>query len=184
MHRFQTKVALRVARAHAKNGHVSVKNVCSLSLKRILDSRNYSFKTIVAPQRIPRQRFVFCSVLVHRAKPTMATPTTAVLFGSTGLLGQHLLPTLLATDTYQAIHTISRRAPKPESPKLTAHVETDTSKWASALAALSPTPSIVVSALGSTRVGAGSIENQWKIDHDRELLCFCTFCPVLHPSVC
>lgn len=96
--------------------------------------------------------------------------STAVLFGSTGLLGQHILSTLLAVDTYQAVHTISRRPPKTESPKLSAQIEADTSKWASALAALSPTPSIVVSALGTTRIQAGSLADQWKIDHDCELL--------------
>ncbi|KAI1257648.1 Protein fmp52, mitochondrial [Eutypa lata] len=92
--------------------------------------------------------------------------STAVLFGSTGLLGQHLLSTLLAVDTYQAVHTISRRPPKTESPKLSAQIETDTSKWATALSTISPTPSIVVSALGTTKFQAGTIADQWKIDHD------------------
>ncbi|RYP86134.1 hypothetical protein DL769_000812 [Monosporascus sp. CRB-8-3] len=93
---------------------------------------------------------------------------TAVLFGSTGLLGHQILSTLLALDTYQAAHTISRRPPKMESPKLSAQIEADTSKWTPALSFLSPTPSIVISSLGTTRVQAGGIANQWKIDHDRE----------------
>ncbi|RYP60296.1 hypothetical protein DL771_010560 [Monosporascus sp. 5C6A] len=48
-----------------------------------------------------------------------------VLFGSTGVLGHQILSTLLTPDTFQAIHTISRRPPKTESPKLSAQIEAD-----------------------------------------------------------
>ncbi|RYP89898.1 hypothetical protein DL770_003991 [Monosporascus sp. CRB-9-2] len=92
--------------------------------------------------------------------------STAVLFGSTGLLGHQILLTLLTLDTYQAVHTISRRPPKTESPKLSAQIEADAAKWAPVLSSLSPTPSIVISSLGTTRVQAGGVANQWKIDHD------------------
>ena len=91
--------------------------------------------------------------------------TTAV-FGSTGLVGSHILSTLLAVDTFAAVQTISRRAPKSEGAKLQATIEPDTAQWVAKLAALSPTPTTVFSALGTTRAQAGGVQNQWKIDHD------------------
>ncbi|KAI1173512.1 NAD(P)-binding protein [Nemania sp. FL0916] len=94
------------------------------------------------------------------------TSTTAVI-GSTGLVGHQILTTLLALDACKTVSTISRRAPKTEaSPKLSATVDADTTKWASHLSALSPVPATVFSALGTTRAQAGGIANQWKIDHD------------------
>jgi aspartate-semialdehyde dehydrogenase len=94
--------------------------------------------------------------------------TTAAVIGSTGLVGHQILATLLGLDACKTVHTISRRAPKTgSSPKLNATIETDTTKWAAQYAALSPVPATAYSALGTTRVQAGGIQNQWKIDHDR-----------------
>ncbi|KAI2621319.1 NAD(P)-binding protein [Xylaria nigripes] len=91
----------------------------------------------------------------------------AAVIGPTGLVGHEILATLLNLDACKTVHTISRRAPKTEgSPKLSATIETDTTKWAAQLAALSPFPKTVYSALGTTRAQAGGIQNQWKIDHD------------------
>ncbi|KAI0190323.1 NAD(P)-binding protein [Astrocystis sublimbata] len=91
----------------------------------------------------------------------------AAVIGSTGLVGHQILATLLSVDACKNVHTISRRAPKTgPSTKLNAAIETDTSKWASQFAALSPLPTTVYSALGTTRAQAGGIQNQWKIDHD------------------
>ncbi|KAI0133665.1 hypothetical protein BJ170DRAFT_172249 [Xylariales sp. AK1849] len=92
--------------------------------------------------------------------------TTAAVIGSTGLVGSHILSTLLGLDAVKAIHTISRRAPKSEGAKLSAHIEADNTKWSSALISISPLPDVVFSALGTTRAAAGGIANQWKIDHD------------------
>ncbi|KAI1801290.1 NAD(P)-binding protein [Daldinia bambusicola] len=92
--------------------------------------------------------------------------STAAVIGSTGLVGSHILSTLLGLDTFKSIYTVSRRHPKAESPKLVAAVEADTTKWASNLSSISPPPSVVFSALGTTRAQAGGIANQWKIDHD------------------
>jgi uncharacterized protein YbjT (DUF2867 family) len=50
--------------------------------------------------------------------------------------------------------------------KLNAFVDADTSKWAQYYRSLSPSPSILFSALASTRVTAGSFEDQYKLDHD------------------
>ncbi|KAF7543585.1 hypothetical protein G7Z17_g10625 [Cylindrodendrum hubeiense] len=95
----------------------------------------------------------------------MATPSTAII-GSTGLVGSNILSTLLALDTFNPVNTITRRAPHATSAHLNALIETDTTKWADILAGLKPTPTTVFSALGTTRAQAGSLANQWKIDHD------------------
>lgn len=96
------------------------------------------------------------------------TSVSAVI-GSTGLVGHQILATLLHLDASKTVYTISRRAPKTEpSAKLSAIIEADTTKWASQFAALSPSPKLVFSSLGTTRAQAGGIQNQWKIDHDRK----------------
>jgi uncharacterized protein YbjT (DUF2867 family) len=92
--------------------------------------------------------------------------STTALIGSTGLVGSNILTTLFSTPDVSTVQTISRRAPKFTSPKLDAVLEPDTSLWKSRLAALSPPPTTVFSALGTTRAAAGGIANQWKIDHD------------------
>ncbi|KAI5923521.1 NAD(P)-binding protein [Camillea tinctor] len=92
--------------------------------------------------------------------------TTTAVFGNTGLVGAEILSTLLALDACKTVYTISRRQPKAESPKLNVTIEPDSTKWTSILSSLSPFPSIVFSAVGTTRLQAGGIQNQWKIDHD------------------
>ncbi|KAK7976575.1 hypothetical protein PG989_015038 [Apiospora arundinis] len=92
--------------------------------------------------------------------------STAAVIGCTGQVGSHILSTLLSLDTVKAVHSISRRAPPVSAPKLSANVEADTSRWASTLAAITPPPDVVFSALGTTREQAGGLANQWKIDHD------------------
>jgi hypothetical protein len=98
---------------------------------------------------------------------TTATMSTSAVFACTGLVGHHILATLLASDSASTVQTISRRAPKTApSPKLQATVEPDSSQWPAKLAALTPPPTTVYSALGTTRAAAGGLANQWKIDHD------------------
>ncbi|KAJ5815984.1 hypothetical protein N7447_008217 [Penicillium robsamsonii] len=92
--------------------------------------------------------------------------TTAAVFGCTGAVGSQILATLLVTDTFSAVKTISRRLPNAQSAKLEALEESDTSKWGSMISSLSPNPSMVFNAVGTTTATAGSIKNQWKIDHD------------------
>ncbi|KAG5949449.1 hypothetical protein E4U53_005878 [Claviceps sorghi] len=96
----------------------------------------------------------------------MAAPSAAVVIGSTGLVGSFILSNIIAHESYKPVHTITRRAPKTPSPNLNSVVDADTTKWASALSALSPPPRTLFSALGTTRAAAGGIDNQWKIDHD------------------
>lgn len=92
--------------------------------------------------------------------------TTAAVFGCTGAVGGQILSTLLSTDAFNSVKTISRRLPKPQSPKLEASQEPDTSKWGGMISELSPKPSTIFNAVGTTRTAAGGIQNQWKIDHD------------------
>ncbi|EGX87760.1 NAD(P)-binding domain [Cordyceps militaris CM01] len=92
-------------------------------------------------------------------------PATAII-GSTGLVGSHILSTILASESFTPVSTITRRAPKTTSPALNAVVSTDTTQWAGLLSGLSPAPAAVFSALGTTRAAAGSLAAQWAIDHD------------------
>ncbi|WEW58845.1 hypothetical protein PRK78_004313 [Emydomyces testavorans] len=91
---------------------------------------------------------------------------TAAVFGCTGAVGSQILATLLATDAFSSVKTISRRLPNAQSPKLQALQEGDISKWSGMISSLSPKPSLVFNAVGTTRAIAGGIQNQWKIDHD------------------
>lgn len=92
--------------------------------------------------------------------------TTAAVFGCTGAVGSQILATLLATDAFSSVQTISRRTPNTQSPKLQTLEEGDISKWGDTIASLSPKPSVVFNAVGTTKGAAGGIQNQWKIDHD------------------
>ncbi|KAJ4293752.1 Protein fmp52, mitochondrial [Collariella sp. IMI 366227] len=92
--------------------------------------------------------------------------TSTALVGCTGLVGSHILTTLLADNSISAVHTISRRAPKSTGAKLHPVIEADTTTWVSWLKGIAPPPTTVYSGLGTTRAAAGGIANQWKIDHD------------------
>jgi len=48
-------------------------------------------------------------------------------------------------------------------------IETDSSRWSESVKALSPPPNVFISALGTTKAQAGSIEAQRKIDYDLNL---------------
>ena len=91
---------------------------------------------------------------------------SALVIGSTGLVGNEVLKTLIAGPAFTTLHTICRRDPKQTSPKLHNVTEADSSKWAATIKALSPPPDAVIAALGTTKAQAGSVEAQWKIDHD------------------
>jgi uncharacterized protein YbjT (DUF2867 family) len=85
------------------------------------------------------------------------------------------LTTLLASPNVTRIDTVSRRTPAaaasaPQA-KLTTFIEGDSSRWAAQLSALSPPPSILFSALGTTRAQAGGLANQYKLDLDLNIEC-------------
>ncbi|KAJ5226113.1 hypothetical protein N7468_007338 [Penicillium chermesinum] len=91
------------------------------------------------------------------------------LLGSTGMVGSHILTNLLSNNKVSRVDTISRRAPTvagdaPQT-KLTTVVSDNSSKWAEQFSALTPTPDILISSLGTTRGAAGGFENQYKLDH-------------------
>src|SRR5258708_2620144 len=90
--------------------------------------------------------------------------TTALILGSTGLVGGHCLSRLLATSHYERVVAIVRR-PLPTHPKLTQLV-TDFEK----LDKLEPCPiTDVYCALGTTIKKAGSQEAFRKVDYDYPL---------------
>lgn len=75
---------------------------------------------------------------------------------------------MLASPQVTHVDILARRNPPSASSlpaKLTAFVDADTSKWAPHYRSLSPPPSIIFSALATTRAAAGGFENQYKIEH-------------------
>jgi uncharacterized protein YbjT (DUF2867 family) len=95
----------------------------------------------------------------------------ALILGSTGLVGGFILSTIRTStsSTYSGIDIVARRAPASarDAPvPVNEIVEKDTTKWASHISSLSPSPSVIFSALATTRAAAGGFENQYKIEHD------------------
>ncbi|KAF2663527.1 hypothetical protein BT63DRAFT_484255 [Microthyrium microscopicum] len=88
---------------------------------------------------------------------------TAVLAGSTGLVGSHILSTLAASSKLSTIKAYTRRALSNTSTKVQPIESADTSTWA---ASFPPSASIFFSGLGTTRAQAGGVANQRKIDVD------------------
>ncbi|APA15696.1 hypothetical protein SS1G_09488 [Sclerotinia sclerotiorum 1980 UF-70] len=99
--------------------------------------------------------------------------TSTSIVGSTGLVGSHILNTLLSHPSISTIHSLSRRSPQEpaatSSPKLHPLISEDTKTWSSLLSSITPSPSIFFSALGTTKAQAGSIEAQRKIDLELNL---------------
>ncbi|KAH0142137.1 NAD(P)-binding protein, partial [Aureobasidium melanogenum] len=94
--------------------------------------------------------------------------TTALIFGPTGAVGSQILATLLSSPTCTSLTTISRRAPQTQTQvsKLEIIIEADTARWGPMISTLSPAPSVVFNAIGTTMASAGSIAAQRAIDHD------------------
>ena len=90
----------------------------------------------------------------------------ALVFGSTGAVGSQILAILLSTPACTSLTTVSRRAHQTKDSKLQTIIEADTAKWGPLIATLSPTPSVVFNAVGTTFASAGSVAAQWAIDHD------------------
>ena len=86
-----------------------------------------------------------------------------ILAGATGLVGQHILKGLLADPTVRAVHSLGRRAPATQHPKLTAHIVD--------FAALPPLPPAdeLYLALGTTIKVAGSQAAFRALDYDANL---------------
>jgi hypothetical protein len=90
--------------------------------------------------------------------------TSTSLVGSTGLVGSHILTTLVSLPSISSIHAYSRRDLPITASKLTPLTSSDTSSWPSQYP--SSAPSIFFSALGTTARQAGSLAAQRKIDYD------------------
>jgi uncharacterized protein YbjT (DUF2867 family) len=57
---------------------------------------------------------------------TALTSSSALIVGSTGLVGSYILSNLLNTATYKTVNIITRRTPTIASPSLNAVVNMDT----------------------------------------------------------
>lgn len=88
---------------------------------------------------------------------------TVILAGATGLVGREILQGLLADPGVGAVHTLGRRAPATQHPKLTAHLVD--------FAALPPLPPAdeLYLALGTTIKVAGSQAAFRAVDYDANL---------------
>ncbi len=88
---------------------------------------------------------------------------TVIVAGATGLVGQEILKILLADPTVKAVHSLGRRKPEAQHPKLSAHVVN--------FSALPPLPSAdeVYLALGTTIKVAGSQAAFRAIDYNANL---------------
>jgi len=93
--------------------------------------------------------------------------SSAVVAGSTGLVGSNILTTLISHPTFASISAFSRRKLPTESPKVSSLESTDSETWPT----LYPksVPPVFFSALGTTRAQAGGLANQRKIDLDLNL---------------
>lgn len=91
---------------------------------------------------------------------------TALIFGSTGAVGSQILATLISSTACASISTISRREPPAQDARLSPIVEADTKRWGSLIATLSPQPSVVFNAVGTTFASAGSVAAQREVDHN------------------
>jgi uncharacterized protein YbjT (DUF2867 family) len=89
-----------------------------------------------------------------------AAGRVALIAGATGLVGREILATILADDTYVAVHGVGRRALATTHPKLTSHVFD--------FAALPALPAVddVFIALGTTIKIAGSQPAFRAVDFD------------------
>ncbi|GME51027.1 NmrA-like protein [Neofusicoccum parvum] len=98
----------------------------------------------------------------------------AFLAGSTGLVGSHMLTTLISHPSVAHTSAFTRRALPHTSPKLSTlpadpASATDSAAWPTLLPNPAPQPSLFLSGLGTTRAAAGSVQKQIAIDRDFNL---------------
>lgn len=97
------------------------------------------------------------------SRDTLMTGRTVIIAGATGLVGREILEGLLADRTVVAVHSLGRKAPAIQHPKLTAHVVDF-----AALPAL-PSADEVYLALGTTIKVAGSQAAFRAVDYEANL---------------
>lgn len=91
---------------------------------------------------------------------------TAIIIGSTGITGAPLLEKLCLSDQYNRVFSFSRSTPKIENSKLESHLVDfeKVDEWSELIKG-----DDLFSALGTTRKQAGSIEAQYRIDHNYQV---------------
>jgi len=84
------------------------------------------------------------------------------------MVGAFILSILRTSPSVSSIDILARRPP-PEATstaKITTHIDKDTATWVPHMSSLSPPPSILFSALATTRAAAGGFDKQYKLEHD------------------
>lgn len=84
------------------------------------------------------------------------------------MVGAFIFSLLRSSPSVASIDILARRPP-PEtssSAKITTHIDKDTTTWVPHMASLNPPPSILFSALATTRAAAGGFDQQYKLEHD------------------
>ena len=86
----------------------------------------------------------------------------ALVLGSTGAVGRHIVESLIDNHEIQEIHVFVRRQVTYTSPKVTVHIVNfdEPREWAHLV-----TGDILFSAMGTNRKQAGSKEAQWTVDY-------------------
>ena len=92
--------------------------------------------------------------------------STALVIGSTGLVGGHLVRALLEDSRFDKVVSFARRPPSFAHPKLNPRVVDfrDPASWADDVRG-----DVLFSAMGTTLKQAGSKEAQWEVDHTFQL---------------
>lgn len=83
--------------------------------------------------------------------------------------GSQILTALISLSPGTKIHTISRSKLATESALITNTVNKESSEWPSLLKSFQPAPKAFITALGTTKGQAGSLEAQRAIDYDLNL---------------
>ena len=83
--------------------------------------------------------------------------------------GSQILSALISSSPGTKIYAISRSKLATESPQVTNTVNKESSEWPSLLKSFQPAPNAFITALGTTKGQAGSVEAQRAIDYDLNL---------------
>lgn len=98
--------------------------------------------------------------------------TSTLVLGPTGLVGSHILSTLRSSPSQvSSINVIARRPPPSHTKAVptTEFINKDLTTWAPHIESISPSPSILFSALATNRAAAGGLAKQYQFDHDNNL---------------
>ena len=94
---------------------------------------------------------------------------SALVLGATGLCGSFFMKYAAAAPQLTAVHTLTRSKPSIElkdDSSVDYIMNKDSGSWSQVISAIDGPIDYLFTALATTRVAAGSTENQYKIDHD------------------